>query len=112
MIGDNKMDNIFTPEEANAPVTYETLLKILNGFLPTIGSSDRMIMSLDSTIKTIGDTLADAEYKRIRDIRFILSYLAANHLYHRDKLYDMYEEWCKEFDKLNKPQNNPEDTND
>ena len=100
------MDNIFTPEEANMPVTYGILLQVLESIRPAIESRDKALDDLNDAIQVITDALVDAEYKRVRDMRYILSYLAQDRLYNRDKFYNTYIEWCKEYDRLNKSNHN------
>lgn len=100
------MDNIFTPEEENMPVTYGVLLQVLQSMQPAIESRDETLRYLEDVILTMSHLLVDAEYKRVRDMHFILSFLARERLYNKDKLYDSYIEWCKEYDKLNKRENN------
>lgn len=105
------MDNIFTPEEANMPVTYEALLQVLQMMQPAIESRDEALRDHELAIERVLDALELAEYKRIRDMRFTLSYLAAIRLCDNEKFYKMYEDWCKEYDKLNKPNATPEGSN-
>ena len=105
------MENIFTPEEANMPVTYGVLLQVLESIRPAIDSRDEALRDLEDAVEILIDGLAEAEYKRVRDMHYILSYLAQERLYNKDKFYDAYLGWCKEYDKLNKPQNDSEDAN-
>lgn len=105
------MDNIFTPEEANKPVTYEALLQILQHLQPAVSSRDRALDAFDEAITNIIHSVEDLEYRRIRDMHFILSYLATQQLCNRDKLYNMYVDWGEEFDKMNKSKKDVEDAN-
>lgn len=98
------MDNIFTPEEENMPVTYGALLQILQSMVPAVESRDKALDTFDEAIINLVHAVEDLEYRRIRDIHFILSYLAHERLCNRDKFYDGYVEWCKEYDKRNKPE--------
>ena len=102
------MNNIFTPEEENMPVTYGELLKIFESLKPAIESRDAALDSFEEEILKIWDVLVDAEYKRVRDMHFILSYFAQEHLCNRDKLHDAYLKWCEEYDNLNKSQDTEE----
>ena len=98
------MNNIFTPEEENMPVTYGELLKIFEQLKPAIESRDAALDSFSEEILRIYDILVDAEYKRVRDIHFILSYLAQDRLCNRKEFEDVYLKWCEEYDNLNKSQ--------
>ena len=68
-----------------------------------VSSRDKALDVFDEAITNLVRSVEDLEYRRIRDMHFILSYLASENLYNRDKFYDMYVDWCKEFDKMNKP---------
>lgn len=107
------MENIFTPEMANMPVTYGDLMAILTPLMEEVtkGNSDitmKMIDKLGDYMVKIRD---DAEYNRLRDIRFVLTYLAKLWGCDRDRMYDSYKSWSEEFDKLNKPTADLEDAN-
>ena len=106
------MDNIFTPEEAQMPVTYEALLQILQSLEPAVSSRDKALDVFDEAIINLVHSVEDFEYRRIRDMHFILSYLASQNLCNRDKLYNMYVDWCGEFDKMNKPKTSKENNNE
>jgi hypothetical protein len=115
MIGVDKMDNILTPGEANKSVTYGDLITILSSIVKNIGEESVKYSDTlqDNTFKII-DKLTDslvgvrdiASYERQRDIRFVLGYLARLWGCSKDMMYDNYQSWCDEFDKLNKPQKN------
>lgn len=113
------MDNIFTPEEANMPVTYGELLTIFKSVLDEIAKHSiytdtlqkhifEIINKLTDRIVTIRD---DAEYKRQRDVRFMLGLLVQFHMCDKEVLHKEYRRWCEEFDKLNKSTTDPEDVN-
>lgn len=115
------MDNIFTPEEAQQPVTYGELIVILESVVDNISKnaidySNTLQKQIFQVINTLTDSLVkirdDAEYKRQRDVHFMIDLLA--HFNHCDKevIHKEYQRWCEEFDKLNKPKANPEDTNE
>ena len=106
-----KIENIFTPEEAQMPVTYEVLLQILQSLQPAVSSRDKALDAFDEAIINLVHSVEDLEYRRIRDMHFVLSYLASQNLCNRDKLYNMYVDWCEEFDKMNKPKKDVEDIN-
>lgn len=106
------MDNIFTPEEAQMPVTYEALLQILQSLQPAVTSRDKALDVFDEAMTNLARSVEDLEYRRIRDMHFILSYLASQNLCNRDKLYNMYVDWCGEFDKMNKPKTSKENNNE
>lgn len=109
------MDSIFTPEEANKPVTYGELSTILQSIVTDLSkhSIDYADALQDSTFKMINkltDAFVairdDADYKRQRDLHFMIGLFAQ--FYHCDKevLHKEYKRWCEEFDKMNRPQNN------
>lgn len=106
------MDNLFTPEEAQMPVTYEALLQIFQSLQLTVGSRDKALDVFDEAITSLIRSVEDLEYRRIRDMHFILSYLASRDLCNRDKLYNMYVDWCEEFDKMKQPKKDMETTNE
>ena len=107
------MNNILTPEEANKPVTYGDLMTILESMTENItqGESDMILKIADKLTDYMVRIRDDAEYKRQRDIHFLINYLSQQHLYQSGHLFDIYQNWCDEFDKLNKPQNESEDAN-
>ena len=115
------MENVLTPEEANKAVTYGDLMTILGSVIKDLSTEsikysdflqENTFKIIDKTTENIVQIRDDAEYKRVRDINFILSYLAANHMYNNGKLYDMYDKWCKDFDELNKPKPTEEKKDD
>lgn len=111
------MNNTFTPEEANKPVTYGELLQIFQPILGEIAkhSADYTDALQEQTFKII-DKLTDhiveirndAEYKRQRDVRFMLGLVAQIHMYDKEVLHGEYKRWCEEFDKLNEPKTSEE----
>ena len=114
------MDNIFTPEEANQPVTYGDLALILGEMInnlskESINYTNTLQENTFKLIDTITDHMVkirnDASYERQRDIRFVLGYLASLWGCDNDRMYNNYKHWCEEFDKLNRPKTNSEDTN-
>jgi hypothetical protein len=101
------MDNIFTHEEAAAFVTYNDLTIVLEETLKMISEeiikADNITFDgLNNLVNILADRINDIEYKRIRDMYFILGRLAyQSHC----TTYDMrktYENYCDEFDRLNK----------
>lgn len=114
------MENILTPEEANKPVTYGDLLTILCDTIKNLGQesikySDTLQENTFKIIDKLTDSIVgvrdNASYERQRDIRFVLGYLARLWGCSKDMIYDNYQSWCDEFDKLNKPQNDLEEKN-
>ena len=106
------MENIFTPEEANMPVTYSALADILQAVVGelakhSINDVDTLQNGTFKIIEKLADSLAamrkDLDYLRERDMHFIINYLAREKVCNRDVLFDIYRGWCDEFDKLNKP---------
>lgn len=115
------MDNIFTPKEANKSVTYGELIVILESVADnisqnTINYSDILQEQILKVINTLTDSLVkirdDAEYKRRRDVHFMIALLAQLNHCDKEVIHKEYQFWCEEFDKLNKPKANPEDTNE
>ena len=114
------MNNTFTPEEANMPVTYGELLTILTSLNQELskysidytntlqGQTFKIIDKLTDHIVAIRD---DAEYKRQRDMHFMLGLFAQFHMCDKEVLHKEYRRWCEEFDRLNKPKNDSEDAN-
>lgn len=114
------MNNTFTPEEANMPVTYGELLTILTSLNQELSKysidytntlQEQTFKIIDKLTNHIVEIRDDAEYERQRDVRFMMGLLAQ--LYHCDTevIRNEYKRWCEEFDKLNKPQNDSEDAN-
>ena len=112
------MENIFTPEQANMPVTYgelATILQMVIGELAKNSINDvdtlqdgtfKVIEKLTDSIVQIRD---DSDYKRQRDLRFMINLIAQMGNYDKDVISSEYKRWCEEFDKLNKPQGATED---
>lgn len=114
------MDNVFTPEEANKPVTYGELLKIFGLVIEdlsknSINYTDTLQKHTFEIIDKLTDHLVEirdnAEYKRQRDVHFMLGLFSQFHMCDKDVLHKEYKRWCEEFDRLNKPKNNLEDSN-
>lgn len=111
------MENIFTPEEANKPVTYGELATILQAVMGelaknSINDVDTLQDGTFKVIKKLTDSIVqvrdDANYNRQRDFRFIVNLIAQIGHYDKDVIYAEYQRWCGEFDKLNKPQKGKE----
>ena len=114
------MDNIFTPEEANKPVTYGELLTILTSLNQELSKHSinytdtlqehtfKIINKLTDHIVVIRD---NAEYKRQRDMRFMLGLFAQFYQCDKEALHKEYKRWCEEFDKLNESKPDKEDAN-
>lgn len=105
--------NTLTPEEAATPVTYGELLTILMPVIEDIakGTIKYCDDSQDKThelILRLADNLVkirnDADYKRQRDLRFMIGLFAQFNHCDKEIIYKEYVRWCEEFDKLNKPQ--------
>lgn len=115
------MGNILTPKEANKSVTYGELMVILESVADNISKSaidysDTLQKQIFKVIDTLTDSLVkirdDAEYKRQRDVHFMIALLAQLNYCNKEVVHKEYQLWCEEFDKLNKPKANPEDTNE
>lgn len=97
------MNNILTPEESAQFVTYGDLMKIME----ELGKAMQQLeeyrdKDMTEVLGKVLDTIADVEYKRIRDVRFFLSLLNDLGYGPKDKLHSHYGKWCEEYDKLNK----------
>lgn len=113
--------NTLTPEEAATPVTYGELLTILMPVIEDIakGTTKYCDDSQDGAFKLIGklaDKLVkirdDADYKRQRDLRFMIGLLSQINYLDKEVIYKEYVRWCKEFDELNRPQETSENGDD
>lgn len=97
------MNNILTPEESAQFVTYGDLMKIMEELgqamqkLEEYRDEDMM-----KSLETVFDAITDIEYKRVRDVRFFISMLAQMNHTSYDKWVGRYNNWCEEYDKLNK----------
>lgn len=114
------MKNILSPKEANKPVTYGDLAIILGETIKNLGQesikySDALQENTFKLIDTMTDHIVkirdDADYKRQRDVRFLIGLIAQLHHWDKPVLDKEYMRWCEEFDKLNRPQTNSEDSN-
>ena len=111
------MENLFTPEEANVPVTYGTLADVLQIYTQEFvkettdyvdDTHDGILKIIDKLTDSLVAMRKDLDYLRQRDMHFIISYLAREKLCSRETLFDIYHSWCEEFDKLNKPNTSEE----
>ena len=101
------MDFNMPPEMVNAPVKYGDLAKIfecLSSMSETSG--DAHYKSMECTLNLISVSIKNAEYKRIRDVRYFIETICAHNLLDRKKMYKHYVDWCDEYDKLNKGDKN------
>jgi hypothetical protein len=108
------MENIFTQEEANKLVTYGDLLTILNSIVNDIGKSSidytdtlqkHTFDIIDKLTDHIVEIRNDAEYKRIRDMTFVLNMISQVGHFDNGLLCKSYNTWCEEYDRLNKLKN-------
>jgi hypothetical protein len=114
------MDNILTKEEENQLVTYGVLSKL---FVYLIDDISKQSINYANTlqeqtfelVRKLTDSLVEirdnADYKRQRDIRFMINLFAQLNKCDKDVIYREYQRWCAEFDKINKPQGKPEGEN-
>ena len=99
------MHNIMTPEEKSTPVTFGDLAIFSEAILAQLSdamikSDEAMFNGVASLVDMLANRINEIEYKRARDMRFLLSYLGS--LRPSIDLYKTYEAYCEEFDKLNK----------
>lgn len=115
------MENLFTPEEANMPVTYGALADVLQIYTQTLveettgyvdATEEGIVKIIDKMTDALATMRKDLDYLRQRDMHFIISYLAREKLCSRDTMFDIYHSWCEEFDKLNKPNTSEEKKNE
>lgn len=111
------MDNFLTPEEANTPVTFGNLMAIIDEFNKNyLTNAERLqneiLKILDIVTDGVVSNRDDAEYKRQRDLRYILGLIATIEHLDKDAFYENYKNWCEEFDNLNKSKVNSEDINE
>lgn len=111
------IESLFTPEEENLPITYGELFKVLTALTDVLSSGhqtdqEEAIDGIFSVIDNAISVIEDAEYKRMRDVRFFLGLISQIHCYDKDILRKEYERWCDAFDKLNKPQSDSEGANE
>ena len=108
------MENMFTPEQANMPVTYGNLMAILTPLMKmtTEGNSYITFKSAELLSDYMVQIRDDADYNRQRDIRFVINLIAQIGNYDKNVLDSEYKRWCDEFDKLNKPKDNSEGANE
>ena len=97
------MNNILTLEESAQFVTYGDLVKLME----ELGKAMQMLEEhygedLTKGLETIFDTMADIEYKRVRDVRFCMQLVADFGYISFDRLLKRYSSWCEEYDALNK----------
>ena len=99
------MENILTPEEANKPVTYGELMAILTPMMEMVtqGEGDISLKNAEIIRDYIIKIRDNADYKRQRDLRFMINLIAQMSRYDKEVIYSEYFRWCEEFDKLNKP---------
>jgi hypothetical protein len=116
-----KIENIFTPEEANTPVTYGELAVIFQTIAAEIAKQttnyadtlqEDTLKIIDKVTNVLVKMRDDAEYKRQRDACFMMGLIAQ--LCHCDKeiIHKEYQHWCGEFDKMNRPQDEKEKNNE
>lgn len=106
------MDNLFTPEEASKLVTYGDLALILGETVKNLAQesikySDTLQENAFKLIGTMTDQMVkirdDADYKRQRDVRFLIGLTAQFFNCDKEIIRKEYQRWCEEFDKLNHP---------
>lgn len=115
------MKNILSPEEANKPVTYGDLAIILGETIKNLGQesikySDALQENTFKLIGTMTDHIVkirdDADYKRQRDVRFLIGLISQFFNCDKEIIQKEYQRWCEEFDKLNRPTADSEGSNE
>jgi len=97
------MNSILTPEESAQFVTYGDLI----GILQELGKNLQSLEEYrdEDTIGALGkvfDTIAEIEYRRVRDVRFYMCLVADFGYIPYEKILKRYNSWCEEYDALNK----------
>ena len=105
------MDNILTPEQAAQPVTQADLIAALNELVKLMSESDaryqeHTFRALDDVLNSVARSIDALEYKRIRDMRFVISIISELNHIKREDLLTTYANWCDEFDQLNRGEDN------
>ena len=115
------MENIFTPEQANKPVTYGDLAIVLKTTVEELANesvryadnSSEAMMKISKKLMDFAIKIRDdASYERQRDIRFVISLIAQLNNFDKAVLDSEYQRWCTEFDKLNHRDTGMEDKNE
>lgn len=101
------MQDIFTLEESSMPVTYGNLLVILQTLIKniseeTLKADEVTFNGVSNLVDILADRINEIEYRRVRDMHFVLNYLAYLRHCTIDEMKKTYETYCEEFDKLNK----------
>ena len=102
----DNIDNILMPERDDSPITHSELETILTTIMEAISqvNSDTLLNFADILSNYVVRIRNEAEYNRLRDLRFMINLVSQMGNYDKNVLYTEYERWCDEFDRLNKPQ--------
>ena len=95
--------NALTEEEKDMPVTFGQLAIILGKLTGQIVDVTNEQYEMIGTLSDhMDEYVRILNYKRIRDLRFLMEAIRTYHYLDKDKFYEAYEQWCVEFDELNK----------
>ena len=104
----SEIDSMFNAMELpEVPITYKELAEIfrvmLNKQVDLYDTQSKSINALDDIIKYCID---ETEYRRRRDVGFFISILDSLSLVDKEKMRKAYNEWCDEYDELNREHKN------
>lgn len=97
----------FTEAQAKTPVTYGDFAIFLNEIFKMISEvKEDEHKSIELIVQSITDVLTkrmnEIEYNQIRDRKFFIRNLCSDGYFTVTELTSYYNNWCAEFDKLNK----------
>ena len=100
-------NNFITPEEAGQSVTYGHLIVMMQEFIKAADANAQRADGIywnevTRVANSLFAGLQEAEYRRARDIHFLLTVFADMNVDTRDNLIAHYNSYCAEFDKLNR----------
>lgn len=107
MITHIDINDFLKPEEASTLLTWGDFLETMLYMLNTIADMDKESYevwhkSICDVTDSITQRLKDVEYERIRDLHFFINLFSSLGYGPMDHLYEYYEKYCVEYDKLNK----------
>lgn len=101
------MDFNLPPEMERNVVYYGELFPILKRVMQLIMDvSENSTNHTDKTLDILDKMFDELEYRRKRDLRFLFILLTTLGYGPFEKLEKYYTDWCKEYDELNKEQEN------
>lgn len=100
-------NNFITPEEAGQSVTYGRLIMMMQEFIKAANANAQQADGVYwNEVTRIANSLfaglQEAEYRRARDMLFLLTVLSDMNVDTQANLITHYHSYCAEFDKLNR----------